>query len=99
MKKRILTALLALLLVASLGVGAFAAVRLGDVDGDGKITAFDAQMIAEHKAGDRDLSAQQLEAAGDLSVQDVVDMVLTDASNGVYPVAGQITETPPAVDD
>ena len=70
-------------------------MQLGDVDGDGRLTAFDAQMIAEYRANKRQLSDTQKEAAGDLSVQDVLDTVLTQQADAI---AGMITETPPAID-
>ena len=97
MKKRILVLCLALVLVLGLGLSAFAAVKLGDVDGDGRITAFDAQLIAEYRAGKRDLDDTQQEAAGDLSVQDVIDTVLTQEKEPVYTVADVMTEVPPEI--
>ena len=95
MKKKILVIVLVLTIVLGLGMTAFAAVRLGDVDGDGRLTAFDAQMIAEYRAGKRNLSDEQKEAAGDLSVQDVVNEVLTEEKEKVYPVVGLLTPVPP----
>ena len=47
-----------------------------DLNADGKITAFDAQMLAEANAGLRQLSNDQLAALGTLTVSDIVDYVL-----------------------
>ena len=97
MKKKLLVVLLAVVLVLGTGLGAFAAVRLGDVDGDGRITAFDAQLIAEYRAGKRNLNDEQKEAAGDLSVENVIDTVLTQDKEPVYTVADVMTLIPPEI--
>lgn len=47
-----------------------------DLDGDGRITAFDAQILAEAKAGMRTLTENQWDAIGDLTTQDYIDYVL-----------------------
>ena len=85
--KRILLTLLSVLLIAALSLTAFAGVLAGDVNGDGKITVFDAQMIAETKAERRQLSREQAERAGELSVRDVLDTVLTQEPAPTEPPA------------
>ena len=76
MKKKFWIVLLSVMLVLALAVTAVAVLLPGDVDGDGRITAFDAQMIAESKAGKRTLTAEQQEAAGAFSVADIIHTVL-----------------------
>ena len=81
MKKKFWITLVSLLLVAALAFTALAAVIPGDVDGDGKMTAFDAQMIAESNAGKRTLSAEQESAAKGFSVRKIIDMILDGSAN------------------
>jgi hypothetical protein len=50
--------------------------EVADLNGDGKVTAFDAQMLAEAQAGQRELSDAQWEAIGELTVADVMDYIL-----------------------
>ena len=47
-----------------------------DLDGDEKVTAFDAQILAEARAGLRTLTDEQWAAIGDLTPQDIIDFVL-----------------------
>lgn len=47
-----------------------------DLDGDGKITAFDAQVLAEAKAGMRTLTENQWDTIGDLTTQDYINYIL-----------------------
>ena len=47
-----------------------------DLDSDGKITAFDAQVLAEAKAGLRQLTDAQWQALGDLQVADIKNYIL-----------------------
>ena len=47
-----------------------------ELSGDGKITAFDAQILAEAKAGLRTLTDEQWQALGELQVSDILDYVL-----------------------
>ena len=77
MKKKVWIILLAVVLTLALAVAAVAAILPGDVDGDGRITAFDAQMIAESKAGKRELTAEEEERAGEFSVADIINTVLS----------------------
>lgn len=70
-------------LILALGLTAFA-VSTGDVNGDGKITAFDAQMIAEAKAGLRQLNGDQEAAAGGLTVRDLLYHIFGGTSQNVY---------------
>lgn len=95
MKKRMLVALLVLVLVVGLGLTAFAVIRLGDVNGDGKLTAFDGQLIAEYRAAKRELTDTQKEAAGDLSTQDIIEEIRNQEPEKIYPVVGLLTPLPP----
>ena len=47
-----------------------------ELSGDGKISAFDAQILAEAKAGLRELTDEQWQALGDLQVSDIIDYIL-----------------------
>ena len=47
----------------------------GDLNGDGKITAFDAQILAEANAEKRQLDSDQQQAAAGLTVRDIVNAV------------------------
>ena len=47
-----------------------------ELSGDGKITAFDAQILAEAKAGLRTLTDEQWQALGELQVSDIIDYIL-----------------------
>lgn len=80
MKKPYLRKALALLLAIALTAGICLSARAfnvpGDVNGDGKVTAFDAQMVAESGAGNRQLNESQQAAAEKLTVRDIVDVVL-----------------------
>ena len=68
----VLCLVLALTLTAGAVLSAAGAGFVSDVDGDGKITAFDAQMIAESNAGKRQLSETQLSAIKGISVQNII---------------------------
>lgn len=48
-----------------------------DLNGDGKITAFDAQILAEANAGNRVLDAQQSQKANGLSVAEILRWILS----------------------
>lgn len=76
--KRILTGLLAGLLAVGAVVGVGAAGYMGDVSGDGKISAFDAQILAEAGAGNRDLNDAQGSMADKLSVSDILAYIFGD---------------------
>ena len=91
--RRALAILLALSILVGLFVPAFAYTQLGDVNGDGKITVFDVQMLAEVQAGLRQLTNQQQNALGNFSFQDILDFVLgkktpPEASSNFQPYAG-----------
>lgn len=73
---RILVTVVALILVMSLTLTALASNVTGDVNGDGKITAFDAQMIAEKNAGRRSLTDEQAERAEGWSVKNIINYIL-----------------------
>ena len=47
-----------------------------DLSGDGKVTIFDAQILAEAKAGLRTLTEEQLAAIGTLTPEDILNYVL-----------------------
>lgn len=47
-----------------------------DLDGNGKVNAFDAQLLAEARAGLRTLSDAQWAALGDLTSRDILDFIL-----------------------
>ena len=47
-----------------------------DIDGNGKVNAFDAQILAEAKAGLRTLTNEQWAAIGNMTVQDILDFIL-----------------------
>lgn len=98
MKKKIWITAVALLLVAALTWSVFAAITPGDVDGDGRITAFDAQLIAESKSGDRELTDGQKEAAGGYSVKDIIQMVFGQKNDYIAQVTnGQAVSMLPSV--
>ena len=68
--------ILAVALMAGLAISAWAVTVLGDVNGDGEITAFDAQMVAEATAGKRELTAEQKLHAGALTVKQIINHIL-----------------------
>ena len=74
--KRLGIGILSGLIVASTVLAAFAASCSGDVNDDGRITAFDAQMLAEAKAGLRELTEEQQARANDLDAQTIINHVL-----------------------
>ena len=100
---------LAVVLTAGAVLSAGAAGFISDVDGDGKITAFDAQMIAESNAGRRKLTDTQLAGIKGVSVQNLIKYIrgesIIDAGDTdgdgvqeIYTVAGlqQLREQPDA---
>ena len=97
---RILLVLLSLILLTGSVTAVFAAVMRGDADGDGKITAFDAQMIAEQKAGFRVLSEEQLGRIDSLSAQDILNIILNKEPEATEPAEPSEPSEPsaPAVD-
>lgn len=88
---KLLCTILAIVLLLTLGVSA--AVQVGDVNGDGKVTVFDAQMLLEAQLGLRQLTEDQLTNKGDASVQDVIDQVLR-----AEPAQTEPGETDPELD-
>ena len=50
--------------------------ELLELSGDGKITVFDAQILAEAKAGRRELTDEQWKALDDLTPADILDYIL-----------------------
>lgn len=83
MRKKYLRKVFVILLAAVLTVGicmwASASVVPGDVNGDGKVTVLDAQLLAEANAGLRQLNKDQQLSATRLTVRDIVDAVLGKA--------------------
>jgi len=77
MKKRILTLTVISLLVIATFFTATASVRMGDVNGDGKVTIFDAQLLLESQLGLRQLTQTQKDNLGVLTFAEVVQLVLT----------------------
>lgn len=70
--KRIIALILVVALAVSAVIGVSAANYLGDISGDGKITVFDAQLLAEAKAGKRELTDLQKKAAGTSTIEDIL---------------------------
>ncbi len=60
--KKMVSIVLVVVMVLSLTVVAFAA-KLGDVDGNGKVTSADALMVLQAVAGSRTLTAEQIKRA------------------------------------
>lgn len=79
MKKRNLARLgliaLCVVLIATTVLAAGAARFIGDINGDGKVSVFDAQMLAEQSAGLRTLTADQKAGAGNSTVGSVLAQV------------------------
>ena len=93
--RRILVLAMVAVMLAGLGLTAFAALKAGDLDGDGRVTAFDAQMWAEYRANKRQLNDEQVEAAGDMEVSDIIDTVLTENYEPTGPIAAQMKTMAP----
>lgn len=70
--KRIIALILVVALAVSAVIGVSAANYLGDISGDGKITVFDAQLLAEAKAGKRELTDLQKKVAGNSTIEDIL---------------------------
>lgn len=85
-KKNVLRLLICITLIALvIAMGAVAlATNTGDINGDGKITAFDAQMIAEGQAGLRQLTDEQKLAAAGLTVRELIQQILSFKEVNVY---------------
>lgn len=73
---RVLLLVLTLSLVVTAVVGASASNYVGDINDDGKITALDAQLMAEAKAGYRELTDKQQKASGKGKLAEVIDFIL-----------------------
>lgn len=74
--RRIWLLIAALLFVAGITLTALAASEGGDISGDGRVTAFDAQLLAEAQNGHRTLTAQQQSAAEGWTAEKLLDVVL-----------------------
>ena len=88
MKNRKFKRFLAFLLAGSTAVSAAAlaagaANYSGDLDGDGVITAFDAQILAEVNAGQRQLDSDRVEAVGSNLVSDILSFLRGEDSGTV----------------
>lgn len=66
---------LAICLLAGLALSAHALYFVGDISGDGKVTAFDAQMLAEAKAGKRTLTDAQQAIADKSTINNVLSYI------------------------
>jgi len=76
--------LLLLVLVLVTGLMSAAATNLtGDINGDGKVTVFDAQILQEAKLGLRQLASDP----GSITVNDIVQIVLSGAFTDLHPNA------------
>ena len=75
-RTRLLALLLTVAILSSLMLPATANIIPGDINGDQKITIFDAQMLVEVQAGLRTLTAAQKEASGKTSMSDIVKIIL-----------------------
>lgn len=92
--KRIIALILVVALAVSAVIGVSAANYLGDISGDGKITVFDAQLLAEAKAGKRELTDIQKLSAGTSTIEDILAYVFGNTSvdvgdmnaDGVYEI-------------
>ncbi len=84
MKKRKLVCLIALVLAVILLAGTVlsvgAARTVSDVNGDGKITVFDAQLIAESNASRRELTDTQSSSAKGITIADIMNYVFGDTT-------------------
>lgn len=91
---RPLVLVLAVLLPAGTALSVGAARYMGDISGDGKITAFDAQLLAENNAGNRTLSDAQKNTAGSMTLEDIMDYIFGNTNvdvgdmnaDGVYEI-------------
>lgn len=91
--RRALAIAVVVVMLAGMGLTVFATMKAGDVNGDGKITVFDAQMIAESNAGLRELTPEQAERAETFSVRDLIHTILN-----AEPEATEPTEPPASTD-
>lgn len=74
---------LAIATVAGMLLQASAANYTGDINGDGQITAFDAQMLAESQAERRELGEKLQEAIGKSTIGEIIDFILGKATENV----------------
>ncbi len=99
--KKIISLVLVAVMVFSLSVVAFAA-KLGDVNGDGKVTASDARLVLQAAAGSKTLTAEQQKKAdcnkdGKVSAVDARKILQMVA--GLIPEEELTTNTPPSIGD
>jgi len=66
---------LAVVLIATTVLAAGAARFIGDINNDGKISVFDAQMLVEQSAGLRTFTAEQRAGAGNSTVDSVLEQI------------------------
>ena len=78
--KRLLLLILAISLLATSILGVAAARFIGDINGDGKVTVFDAQMLAEQSTGLRTLTSEQEAAAGNSTTDTLLQQIWGEAS-------------------
>lgn len=80
----------AMLLITGMVLTALATVVGGDISGDGKVTAFDAQLLAEAQGGYRELTDDQRSAAEGWTAEKILDVVLgrqTEEDDGLAELA------------
>ena len=99
--KKIISLVLVVAMVLSLSVVAFAA-KIGDVNGDGKVTGADALYVLQAAAGLRTLTAEQQKKAdynkdGKVSAIDARKILQVVA--GLIPEEEMTTSTPPSIGD
>lgn len=74
--RRVWLLITALILTAGVALTALADAGGGDISGDGEVTAFDAQLLAEAHSGRRALTADQQAAAESWTAEKILDVVL-----------------------
>ncbi len=97
--KKVISVVLVAVMVLSLSVVAFAA-KLGDVDGNGKVTSADALLVLQAAAGNKTLTADQQKKADynkDGSVSAIDARKILQVVAGLLPEEEMTTNTPPGV--
>lgn len=72
---RLILVILAITLAGTAVLSASAARFIGDINGDSKVSVFDAQMIAEQSAGVRTLTSEQTAAAGNSTIDSLLQQI------------------------
>ncbi len=89
-KHRVFSMLVLILTVCAIFAAATAGANpgSGDLDGDGKLSVHDAQLLLESQNGIRELTAQQSEAAGNLYLSEIIDRVRNTSTDGLIDADG-----------